>query len=57
MGILAPVHAAVSEMRMLVQVVPDAGHSANELGIGAELVAATERMKRLYAGGNPVESS
>jgi hypothetical protein len=47
---------AVSEMRMSVQVVPDAGHSANEVGIGAELVAAMERMKRLYAKGSMVES-
>jgi hypothetical protein len=28
-----------------MQVVPDAGHSANEVGIAAELVAANERLK------------
>ncbi|GAQ87809.1 proline iminopeptidase [Klebsormidium nitens] len=39
------------------KVVPDAGHSANEAGIGAELVAATERFKRLYADGKAGKSS
>jgi proline iminopeptidase len=28
-----------------MQVVPDGGHSANEVGIAAELVAANERLK------------
>lgn len=29
------------------QVVPDAGHSANEPGITAELVAANEKLKNI----------
>lgn len=29
------------------QVVPDAGHSANEPGIASELVAANERLKNI----------
>lgn len=29
------------------QVVPDAGHSANEPGIAAELVAANEKLKNI----------
>ncbi|XP_060216670.1 proline iminopeptidase isoform X2 [Lycium barbarum] len=32
---------------IIVQVVPGAGHSANEPGIAAELVAATEKMKNI----------
>jgi len=33
------------------QVVPDAGHSANEPGIAAELVAANERLKNIIKNG------
>jgi proline iminopeptidase len=31
-------------------VVPNAGHSANEPGISAELVAANEKLKNYYLG-------
>jgi len=34
----------------VIQVVPNAGHSANEPGIAAELVAANEMLKRHYQG-------
>ena len=39
-------HRAWPEAEYIV--VPDAGHSAMEPGIRAELVAATERMKRRF---------
>ncbi|KAM1457789.1 hypothetical protein ACFX13_035779 [Malus domestica] len=32
------------------KVIPDAGHSANEPGIAAELVAATEKLKHIKKG-------
>jgi hypothetical protein len=35
----------------LGQVVPDAGHSANEPGITAELVAANEKLKNIIKNG------
>lgn len=34
------------------QVVADAGHSANEPGIAAELVAANEKLKNLIKNGH-----
>lgn len=34
---------------MMKQVVPDAGHSANEIGIAAELVAANEKLKNIMS--------
>lgn len=37
----------------LSQVVPDAGHSANEPGIAAELVAANEKLKNLAKKNKP----
>lgn len=35
------------------QVVPDAGHSANERGISEELVAGTEKLKYIIKGSAP----
>ncbi|XP_020579828.1 proline iminopeptidase [Phalaenopsis equestris] len=35
-----------------LKIVPDAGHSANEAGIAAELVAANEKFKHFLKGGN-----
>ncbi|XP_010647982.1 proline iminopeptidase isoform X2 [Vitis vinifera] len=35
------------------KIVPDAGHSANELGIAAELVAANEKLKNIIKNGGP----
>lgn len=35
------------------QVIPDAGHSANEPGIAAALVAANEKFKTLIRSGAP----
>lgn len=32
---------------------PDAGHSANETGIAAELVAANEKLKNIIKNGGP----
>lgn len=41
-------HSMVKLMyHTMKQVVPDAGHSANEPGITAELVAANEKLKNI----------
>lgn len=40
-------HGLVTESYYETQVVADAGHSANEPGIAAELVAANEKLKNI----------
>lgn len=42
----------ILELKNFGQVVPDAGHSANEPGIAAELVAANEKLKNIIKNGS-----
>lgn len=46
-----PINKQLNNVHQCQQVVPDAGHSANEPGIAAELVAANERLKNIIKNG------
>lgn len=43
----------VTESYLSMQIISDAGHSANEPGIAAELVAANEKLKKILQKNGP----